>query len=252
VTGAATKASFPLLALAALLIPPAFADERVNIREVVDGRTLTLLDGRTLRLAGIDVPEPAGERRELSDAARAFVERLTKNRPLTITDAAPLPDRRGRVVAHAKIDEVWAQGALLSAGLARFHPTPLNRARAAEMAALEAAARYDNRGVWKTRLWTIRDAGDTETLKRETGTWRVVAGRVHRAEIRGGAVWIDLGEDWRTDTTIKIDKTAARLFKKEKIDPLIPAGTEIRARGVVEDGAGPVIEIDLPEQIERP
>jgi len=252
VTGAAIRAALLVLALAAALVRPASADERASVREVVDGRTLVLSDGRTLRLAGIDVPEASGERRALFEAARALVERLTRNRPLTITDAAPLPDRRGRLVAHARVDEVWVQGALIQAGLARFHPTPLNRARTTEMAALETAARYDNRGVWKTRLWTIVDADDTEALRRDAGAWRVVKGRVHRAEIRGGTAWIDLGEDWRTDTTIKIDKTAMRLFKKEKIDPLPPPGTEIRARGVIEDGAGPVIAVDLPEQIERP
>lgn len=246
--GAAVRGASLLLVLAA---GTTLADERVSAREVVDGRTLVLADGRTVILAGIEVPESAGERRELSDAARFFLERLTKSRPATIKETAQFPDRHGRTVAQVEVDAVWAQGALISAGLARVRPTPLNRARTAEMLKLEAAARYEIRGVWKTSLWAVRDAGDTETLKRDVGTWRVVEGRVHGAEIRAGVAWIDLGDDWRTDTAIKIDKAAMRLFKREKIDVLPPVGTAVRVRGVVEDGTGPVIEIDLPEQIER-
>lgn len=252
-TGAAARAFlFFLAAVGATARPGARADERVEVAAAVDGATLTLADGRTLRLAGIEVAEPQGGRRAFADAARDLVDSLTRGRPLTLVEAAPLPDRHGRIVAHAEVDGVWVEGALLSAGLARVHPDPLNRARAAAMLAREGEARNGRRGVWASRLWAIVDAGDVETLKRDVGRRTIVEGRVHRADVRDGTAWIDLGDDWRTATAIKIGAAALRLFKKERVEPPLQPGTALRVRGVVSSGSGPVIEVRLPEQIERP
>lgn len=246
---------------AALLIAasPACSEQPlwVTAAGVIDGDTLTLDDGGAVRLAGIEAPSPPflaenGRRWPLAEAATALLIRLAQGHRIALRDVWPAPDRYGRLVAHAFADEtVWLQGELLSAGLARVRTTPHDRERAAAMLALERTARNAGLGMWTTRTYDVRPA-DPAILKRDSGSFQIVKGRVRRAEKRSGTVYLDFGDDWRSDVTARIGHEALRLFAKAKTDPLALAGKEVRLRGWIEDHYGPLILITHPEQIEEP
>lgn len=237
------------------LLPTAQAGEVVRATAAPDGQTLTLDDGRTLRLAGIEAALPPADSPPerawpLAQAATARLRALAAGRSLVLADTAN--DRYGRIVGHAFAEGgVWLQGALLADGLARVRTTPDDRARAAAMLLIEQDARAARRGIWATRTYTVRDAADTATLGRDSGSFQIVTGRVSRAEKRSEAVYIDFGEDWRTDTTARLDRDAQRRFAAAGANPLPPAGTVVRLRGWVESYSGPLIRITHPEQIER-
>ncbi len=85
--------------------PPA-AGERVRVAEVIDGDTLLLEDGRTLRLVSALAPKPgAGDdtarTAKLADAARAALARAADGRELALAITGQRPDRHGRLHAHA-------------------------------------------------------------------------------------------------------------------------------------------------------
>ena len=70
-------------------------------------------------------------------------------------DAADAPvggrriDRHGRLLAHLEdSDGRWIQGEMLTAGLARVYSFADNRARVADMLALEKKARAVGAGIW--------------------------------------------------------------------------------------------------------
>src|SRR5581483_5337416 len=84
-----------------------------QIQSVLDGRTLTLADGRQLRLAGI----------EAAETAKRALEQAVPGRELTLFRLGPDHDRYGRIVALAAPNgggvEQSAQHLLLAQGHAR-------------------------------------------------------------------------------------------------------------------------------------
>lgn len=239
-----------LLLCALLLSLPAIAGT-VRVAEVLDGDTLRLDDGRVLRLSGIEAPKPSADgRRTLADAATKTLRDLAEGRALDLAVDVP-EDRHGRVLARARRDDgLWLQDELLRRGLARVHTRPDARARAAEMLAAEAEARAAGLGLWATRAYAVRPA-DAQALARDIDSFQVIEGRVVHASKRRDELFLDFGEDWRSDVTVRLDREAQRLFQRSGLDPLALEGAVIRVRGWVVRRNGPMIDATHPEQIER-
>lgn len=246
-----------LLALS-LLLAAAAPVERWRVVAVVDGDTLELEDGRHVRLAGIEAVKPPrnaapeGRRRwPLADAATATLSELALGRIVAPRGEIRL-DRHGRVMAHLLRDDgLWLQAELLARGHARVHTRPDARDFAAEMLATEDGARGTQRGLWRTRLYAVRGAGDPDALARDRDSFQIVEGRVLHVSKIGGEAYLDFGEDWHTDVTVHIGRAVMRDFGKAGIDPLSYEGRRIRVRGWIGLRSGPMIEATHPEQIER-
>ena len=220
---------------------------------MLDGETVQLEDGRELRLAGIRVPRPpldrpAGAGRPIAERARALLDELVLGQDLRLDFAGARSDRHGRVLAHAYgPNEVWLQGALLSAGLARVDSRVDGRALVAEMLALEKAARADGRGMWRSRSYAVRQADDAQ---RYTGSFQLVEGRVLDVAVVRGRAFLNFGEDWRRDFTVSLLPEVRRRFESEGTDPRAYRGRRVRVRGWVTWWNGALIEVTHPEQIE--
>ena len=115
----------PLLATTLLLLgcrtsqdPGAAESERVQVRQVIDGDTVELADGRDVRLIGIDTPE----RDECGyEQARRMLARLVTSRGVTVTVVeAPGQDldRYDRLLRYVEADGVDVADALLDGGWA--------------------------------------------------------------------------------------------------------------------------------------
>ncbi len=226
---------------------------RARVVGVVDGDTVVLADGRQVRLVGIQAPKlPLGRRNfrkwPLADAARAALEALVLDRAVTLAYGGRRIDRYGRALAHLALDDGrWVQGALLAQGLARVYSFADNRALVADMLAREATARRAGVGIWGNPWYAIRDVAETS---RHLGTFQLVEGRVlDAAEVRG-TVYLNFGEDWRSDFTVSLRRAAVRLFRETGRDPLALEGRRIRVRGWLDNRNGPMIEATHPEQIE--
>lgn len=243
-----------LVLLAVVLAGPAMA-EGVAVAGVVDGDTLVLEDGGRLRLAGIEAAKPppgsdgAGHW-PLAAAAAEALRTLAVGHRITLSDA--VTDRHGILVAQAvRGDGVWLQGALLAAGHARVRTRPDARTRAAEMLELEDGARRRGMGIWATRPYAVRPAAEPDRLAADIDSFQVVEGRVRRAEKRGGTIYLDFGDDWRSDVTARVGGDAAKVFAKAGIDPLALSGRTVRLRGWVGHHYGPIVDLSHPEQMER-
>lgn len=117
---------------------------------VVDGDTLRLGD-RTFRLAGISAPErglrcldAAGRPFDCGVAAAEALARLVSGKDLACRVQGR--DRFGRAVGACLAAEVDVNGALVAGGWARAAEGP------ARLAALEATARQERRGLWAGRF----------------------------------------------------------------------------------------------------
>ncbi|MHA1113525.1 MAG: thermonuclease family protein [Alphaproteobacteria bacterium] len=252
----------PLAALILLVLPvsagtaaaePLVAAGTGRAVEIVDGDTLVLEDGRSVRLVGIQAPKlPLGRAGfkawPLGETAKAALAELTMGRVLTLSHGGARRDRYGRVLAHLRdADGRWIQGDMLARGLARVYSFADNRALMAEMLAREGAARAAGRGIWAHPFYAVRAAG---AAGRHIGGFELVEGRVLAAARVRARVYLNFGPDWRTDFTVSLDAGARRLFAKAGVDPLSLEGKRIRVRGWIRSYNGPMIEATHPEQIE--
>lgn len=271
-----------LLALALCLLPPAPAlagsadsgaaasldravrdaletEAGADVTAVIDGDTLTLADGREIRLVGIQAPKlplgrPGFEAWPLAEEARQALEALTLGRRVELGFGGRRGDRHGRVLAHLFDvtepggDGRWVQGELLRAGLARVYSFADNRAAIPQMLALERAARAAGRGIWGHSFYAVRSA---EEAGQFLGGFELVEGRVIAVGRGGGKTYLNFAEDWRQDFTIAVDRRAERLFAEQGIDLGGYAGRSVRVRGWLKQRNGPMIEVTHPEQIEE-
>lgn len=221
--------------------------------EIVDGDTLVLADGRSVRLVGLQAPKlPLGRRGfkawPLADDAKRRLADLALGKRLTLSYGGRRTDRYGRLLAqlHDPAGR-WVQGAMLEAGMARVYTFPDNRALAAEMLALERSARIARRGIWSDPFYRVRDLGEA---MRDVGSFQLIEGRVRKVAVVRGRTYLNFGADWRRDFTISIDKRDGRAFTATGLDPRRLEGRLVRVRGWLKSRNGPMIQATHPEQIE--
>src|SRR3546814_16350501 len=93
----------------------------------------------------------------LAEEAKARLAAFSLGRVLDLGFGGRRGDRHGRVLAHLfDAEGRWLQGEMLSAGLARVYSFSDNRTAAAEMLALERAARALGRGIWRDPFYAGR------------------------------------------------------------------------------------------------
>ncbi len=249
------------------LVWPAYAadvDSPAALPVFGRGVVTDVIDGAVIRVEGIDVdirlvsiqaPKlPKGrigfKTWPLADEAREALTALVQGRSVTLHSGTTPRDRNGRVLAYlVRDDGLWIQQELLRLGWARVYTFADNRRFAAQLYEAERDARTAGRGIWANPYYEVRSA-NPEALARDVGTFQVVEGRVIDAAKVRGRVFLNFGDDYRTDFTATIPPDAVRAFTRSDIDPLALEGHVIRVRGYVRDYNGPVIDVTHPEQID--
>ena len=231
-----------------VVLPDALAEELdwsppLEVARVLAAERLELVDGRSIRLAGIRVPAT------VAGQAQALLAELVANRALRLgTSPAPF-DRYGDLVAQVeRADGLWLQGALLERGLAQVRTRPDEVARAAAMLDLEQAARAAGRGLWRQPGLAARPA---DQLADAIGSFQIVHGRVLRVAPTEDYVYLNFGQDWRSDFTLRLRRAELDAsFARSPVDVLALAGRRVEVRGFVLNAGGPLIELSHPEQIQ--
>ncbi len=113
---------------------------------IVDGDTVHLESGETIRYLLVDTPE-------LGDCfgaeARRYNRDLVLGRQVTLAHDVDCEDRYGRLLAYVSVAGREVNRLLVERGYAcaQYIP-PAGRERAAEFQALEDTARAERRGMW--------------------------------------------------------------------------------------------------------
>ncbi|MEM6414822.1 MAG: thermonuclease family protein [Pseudomonadota bacterium] len=169
-------------------------------------------------------------------------------------------DRWGRIVCRVN-DVNFSKPvahSLLEAGLLRVLPTTEDFDAIKTLLKIENDARNKRRGLWAAKKFRIYNASQAVPFH----DVHLVEGNVKSVAIKKGRLFINFGEDFRTDTTftapagriknwIRNPDTApnelwASIAQNEK--QLV--GKTIRGRGYISRINGPSIEIQHPLQIE--
>jgi endonuclease YncB( thermonuclease family) len=156
------------------------------VASVTDGRTFILADGRTVRLAMIEVPvlPPPGSALQhqtpAGDRSRTALGELVEGQNLLIAQFGT--DRFGRVLARAYLPDGRGPKAvetgLLAAGLAFVSPYAGNHNCVADLIAAERAARGAKLGLWADADFTTRNADDPDAVRSAQGRFAIVEGKV--------------------------------------------------------------------------
>ena len=224
-----------------------------KVVKVIDGDTVVLDDGKEVRLVGIQAPKlplnrPNFKEWPLAREAKDELEKLVLNQRVTLSYGGTRTDRHGRTLAHLHTDEgTWAQGEMLSRGLARVYTFADNRAAAADLLALETQAREGKRGIWALNYYHVQDAdgkvGPPDTYQLVEGTV------VEVADVRG-RFFLNFGSDFKKDFTAGISPKDARNFASAGLDPESLKGKRVRLRGWIDERNGPAMDLTHPEQVE--
>jgi micrococcal nuclease len=187
-------------------------------------------------------------------AARAALADLLVGRNVELAFAERRSDRWGRLLAHVFIvgaaEREWVQGHLLRHGNARVDPVPDALACLSELLAHERAGMRADLGLWRNPAYRIRWADAPQRLMRLRNTFQLVEGRVRKVAVTRARVYLNFGDDWRTDFTAGASRRAppfagATLAALQRLE-----GRRVRVRGWIERRNGPYVEMFHPLQVE--
>ncbi len=162
----------PLVAMAFLLLlaiaskrqlnrAPKTAEIGLKVVRVVDGDTIVLSDGRTVRYIGIDTPERG---QKFYEAAKNFNRKLVQNKTVELEFDVERYDQYGRLLAYVFVRDknkrlIFANAEMVRNGYARIYTKPPNVKYADLFLRLQKEARANHRGLWSaykpTRLPVI-------------------------------------------------------------------------------------------------
>ena len=248
------------MALAALALLPLAAEAKPRdaaldtlpivasgtVRSVEDGATLTLDDGKVLRLAGLiapaaplamnkDAPWPAAA------AARQALADLAVGQGVTLRAAGDKPDRHGRLVGQMVLgDGTWLQRDLIRQGRDRLELTRDIAPLAPMLLKAEADARRHHRGLWRLPIYAVRTPD--HLTARDTGGFVLVEGRVLSVAPTHEAAFLDFAEDWHHGFTVRIPR--AVLQRADGFDPAALEGQKVRVRGWLAYEGRPILDLE--------
>jgi micrococcal nuclease len=149
-----------LLALFPLACVPWQGESTATVREVLDGDTIVLRDGRHVRLVQLDAPE-TDERECYADQARTTLYRLIPPGTEVEIETDPALDKvdlYGRTLAYLRKDGTNINVELVHQGAAAPWFFDGDRGRhASELLVAANDARADQRGLWKACPGTLFD-----------------------------------------------------------------------------------------------
>lgn len=210
--------------------PTPSSPETVRVARVVDGDTLKLADGRSVRLIGVNAPELAHHGRSEEPFAVAAQRRLQElvaanDGEVGLVIGRQGKDKYGRTLAHtydARGNNLESR--LLAEGLGYLVAIAANT----DLAACQQAAEREARGA-KLGLWKKSPVQTAEQLH-DSG-FAVVRGRVRQVQRNRGGLWIDLDGP----LVLRIEARLVRSFDDATLRDL--EGRQVEARGWVIDRA---------------
>jgi endonuclease YncB( thermonuclease family) len=219
-----------------------------EVRAVDDQAQIRLVDGRLIRLGGLDIPGAARGGFDALTPARALLTAGWVGKTVSVAPLAPRPDRWGRWLADVSSpDGLAASTALLGAGLARVRPEFETRDCEEGRLETEARARAAGLGLWNDPD-SIRDASDLDALRADDGLFAVIEGQVRRVGVGRSRVYLDFGR--RGGFSVVAPLKAEPAFERRGVKLEALTGRRVRVRGVLEDRFGLEIELADPWMIE--
>lgn len=172
--------------------PSSRYDESSTIRYVHDGDTIKLVDGRKIRLIGINTPEVAKDGNAAENyalAARDLLRRLIskQHNRIQLVHGLEGKDHYQRLLSHVFLpDGTNLQAQLLASGLATAITIPPNSRFSDCYQKAEQQAICQTRGLWSHQIKTIAE------LKNNANGFHVLKGKLQKIQPSRKGIWLTL------------------------------------------------------------
>jgi micrococcal nuclease len=176
---------------------PTQYDETVELKQVIDGDTISLTDGRDVRLIGIDAPAININYPELSepfaDQSRQFLlQHLKSGERLHLSYDRKRLDPRGKTLAYVYTDNgVHLQELMLGNGYAKARVYQ-NDYFWQCLGGVERQAREQHLGLWQYLAYQPMKV--EQITRADLNRWREVSGVVTGFERKGQHLWLIIDE----------------------------------------------------------
>lgn len=187
-------------------IPQNATVQTAFVKRVIDGDSVELVDGRSVRLIGINAPERnaslhQGVKRNRPEPyyleAKKALKDYLKNRKVKLISGIRSQDRYGRHLLYLySFEGVFIPGELIRQGLGfriAFSPDTTHQSC---LKKLEKAARTTSKGVWATDYW------QTSSSAVSGAGFQLLRGRVSAVNESRYSWWVDMDDK----VTLKISK----------------------------------------------
>ncbi|WP_448091654.1 thermonuclease family protein [Pseudomonas lini] len=200
----------------------------VAVQRVVDGDTLRLRDGRSVRMIGLNTPELGKQGRSdepFAVAARKRLEALVaaSDGQVGLLQGKESKDHYGRTLAHVYgVDGANLEAQMLAEGLGFQVAVAPNVDLVACQQAAERSARRAGLGLWR----------QSPVLKSEqisSSGFAMLSGRVSKVQRNRGGVWIELQDS----VVLRVAPNMLDQFDVASLEKL--KGKQVEARGWVVD-----------------
>ncbi len=225
------------------------------VKEIIDGDTIELGDGRHVRYIGIDAPETRkkmGRKWVLSPEpygaeAKRLNEELVSGRKIRIECDQEKVDKYGRSLAYVfTADDIFVNAELIRAGYALMKTYPPNVKYYDALCEAALDAKRDKRGLWG-KFENI----SSEAVVQKAGKYVTARAYVSNSYVYSGDIVLILGTSGNKPLTGVIFGRNIPLFQNEGIDPYSDfLHREVAITGRVEKGKNIRIMIDSPFYIE--
>ena len=218
-----------------------------HVAGVIDGRSFRLVDGREIKLAGI---EPA-----VADATKADrtadLSAIIAGKDVSLRGEDDAPDRYGRQNAFVFLadSDTPVQSLLLTEGAALVSSEISEKACATALLAAEAEARRTRKGAWAGSS-VIKNAESTDDILAGIGRFMLVEGTVLTVRQAGATTYLNFGRRWTRDFAVTISRRNMPAVESAGMALKSLENRRIRIRGWVEARPGPRIEVMRAGQIE--
>ncbi|WP_262693536.1 thermonuclease family protein [Kordiimonas aquimaris] len=225
---------------------------KISASQAKDGETIITVDGKTIKLAGIKAPELWPEDAPYQSwphahQSRKLLDIQTASKTLEMFCEGERSDYTGAMIAHIKLPNgQWLQHSMIAAGGAYVYPRRTHTTGMMLLYAAEQKARKEEKGIWAQSEQTITTADGTI----RTGWFQIISGKILSAKNVRKTIFLNFGENWRTDFTVEITPKVNKAFKKNQIDLLSFEGRNVEVRGWVTWKSGPHIMLESPGQIQ--
>ncbi len=192
-------------------------------RHIHDGDTLTLADGRRVRVIGLNAPEVARSghggdpfANEATNAARNFFRDSNK---VVIQPGTEDRDRHGRLLAHVfrPTDGASLASSLVAQGLAWQVAVPPNLGYVECNRAAESRARAEGLGLWSSQY-----LGSEQARELRPG-FRVLSGRIERVSFKK-SWWLETDAGF----VVRIPDSERMFFERGSLERLPGVSVEVR------------------------
>jgi endonuclease YncB( thermonuclease family) len=231
--------------------PDQHYDESATVKYVHDGDTVKLVDGRKIRLIGINAPEVARDGHKTENYALAARDLLRKllakhNNRIQLIHGKETKDHYQRLLSHLFLpDGTNLQAQLLSSGLATAITIPPNNHFSDCYQQIEKHAFCEKKGLWSDEILNLAELDDS------TSGFHVLKAQLQSIQPSRKGLWLTV----KHGLSLRIATQHLALFDRQRLQSLI--GQAVIIKGWLQTKKNPkqgerfYMQIKHPSSIEE-